>query len=1030
VLRKLGAYQGILFGLFLAGALYAWYVYTQFEITHDFNQRELGHLARTVESTLDTALTNVRNLESSEDLENLRKESPYLTLVASKPAGCKPGKEGYQPVQKVGNKALVIEASGACTLTFAFDVQKILSEMPFLASFQTVFLAAPDGRVLVQAAGSGANWQDDLGWADRNLSPRAAAGADGFRVENLASIVSNSSGQTLDKLRGSTANTGARVGGDYYHLYLQPLAFPIASNEKETRGFLLGGVLSYPQLLQRAIAFDTYLLAGLLLAVLVVILGWPFLKLWSLDPHERFRLSDVHWLYLSSGALLVLATNLVLAADGYGRYQREARNGLERLAGTLLAKLTQEVRDARAQLLADANLFQQSPPAGRLLPQTGQYRAALQVALIGCDGWQTYKAVASGDAGSNVRVSMRPYFQAPRAGALWSIPSSAASGLVDTPFYLHPGRSITDGVFYSFLSIPLKLDPEEQCNTVSHKPVTAAVMTLDLASLAQQPLPRGYGFALIDRQGDVLYHSDTRLSLRMNLFEELADGDRLRALVLSRRPDHLEVDYRTRPHAFYLRPVDVFVPHKDKLTDPPQWFLAAFRDRSIDRAVAVHTVELSLFWLVVLFLFACLFLASVSHISRRIQQRPGTWLWPYEEKRLIYIRVTVALGGLFLVAIPLIPYPNYLLLVTTLAPFVALVLFTIARPRAGSRSPLQSTGWHTATLLLITIHLAVLPSFALAHFIWRHEFGKLIAAEESRLATAREDIRLGRRAFVEKEFPLARVDAVEEQYKRYVIDRWPPFDGSSKPVSDPSWLSDLHRWVTSQMPVQNATVARLLYLPPYTTPLLEEWPGPAAAISLALLLAILAAWVRFNSRWVFLADADHQAPGTWPEGESWAIRWNQLPAEEKRALLLIYTEGIANPAAREATLSLIRRGYVRFGPELRPVEALREFLATIKPSEAEMSRWDRPTQVGSWAHMRRILVFAVPVLALFLLATQPNLSSKLPGALALLSPLLKKLLDKMNLFGLGDSESKPAASAAGKTETHAADVAGAATKQV
>ena len=86
--------------------------------------------------------------------------------------------------------------------------------------------------------------------------------------------------------------------------------------------------------------------------------------------------------------------------------------------------------------------------------------------------------------------------------------------------------------------------------------VTSA--TAHLLSLDRQPLPAGYGFALINREGRALYHSDGRLSLRENLYDELREGGRARAIVYAGKRDELKSRYRERPHMFYLYPVGLF----------------------------------------------------------------------------------------------------------------------------------------------------------------------------------------------------------------------------------------------------------------------------------------------------------------------------------------------------------------------------------------------------------------------------------------------------------------------------------------
>ena len=75
-----------------------------------------------------------------------------------------------------------------------------------------------------------------------------------------------------------------------------------------------------------------------------------------------------------------------------------------------------------------------------------------------------------------------------------------------------------------------------------------AVATVNLLSIDEIPLPAGYGFAIVNREGRVLYHSDKRLSLRENFFAELSDGSRVKATMYAGGTYDGNSRYRERPH--------------------------------------------------------------------------------------------------------------------------------------------------------------------------------------------------------------------------------------------------------------------------------------------------------------------------------------------------------------------------------------------------------------------------------------------------------------------------------------------------
>ena len=65
----------------------------------------------------------------------------------------------------------------------------------------------------------------------------------------------------------------------------------------------------------------------LVFLALLALLGFPFIKLATIGAHERLRMRDVRWLYVSCAALVVVGTFAVLAADSYQRWKQLAITG-------------------------------------------------------------------------------------------------------------------------------------------------------------------------------------------------------------------------------------------------------------------------------------------------------------------------------------------------------------------------------------------------------------------------------------------------------------------------------------------------------------------------------------------------------------------------------------------------------------------------------------------------------------------------------------------------------------------------------
>ncbi len=119
-------------------------------------------------------------------------------------------------------------------------------------------------------------------------------------------------------------------------------------------------------------------------------------------------------------------------------------------------------------------------------------------------------------------LSHRDYFKAASTCQVWQ----AVDGICSSGFYIQSIRNVEDGAKSTQFSIPLFTDKQDlasgkrsQLNIDKNILIFNTLMT----SLTHQVLPRNFGFAVISRSGDVLYHSDTHKSLAENFFIE-TDG--------------------------------------------------------------------------------------------------------------------------------------------------------------------------------------------------------------------------------------------------------------------------------------------------------------------------------------------------------------------------------------------------------------------------------------------------------------------------------------------------------------------------
>ncbi|MCW8092740.1 hypothetical protein [Alteromonas sp. ASW11-130] len=120
-------------------------------------------------------------------------------------------------------------------------------------------------------------------------------------------------------------------------------------------------------------------------------------------------------------------------------------------------------------------------------------------------------------------LSHREYFKAAIACQVWHMKNGDCS----SGFYIQSIRNVEDGMKSTQFSLPLFKDKHGSFTPPSSKDRSTGknilIFNTLMTSLTHQILPRNFGYAVINRNGDVLYHSNSDKSLAENFFVE-TDG--------------------------------------------------------------------------------------------------------------------------------------------------------------------------------------------------------------------------------------------------------------------------------------------------------------------------------------------------------------------------------------------------------------------------------------------------------------------------------------------------------------------------
>ena len=224
-------------------------------------------------------------------------------------------------------------SAGGDVLTASLNLQRGLESLfnsrvgP--SGFDAILLGTRDGRVLV-SAGPAAQQLRSSGLDV--LSSKATEANKSLKFKELSEAI------TMAEVS---------VAGVDYTLFVAPCCLPAHAPEDR---LVLAGLVRSDTLQAGSWAIPTTLVKVSVLALLIALVGWPFLKLILQGDRERVGVTDFFQLGASSVAGLAILTVVLLDVSAYRRLNRDMDAQLSDLAHALDTNATAEITDAYAQL--------------------------------------------------------------------------------------------------------------------------------------------------------------------------------------------------------------------------------------------------------------------------------------------------------------------------------------------------------------------------------------------------------------------------------------------------------------------------------------------------------------------------------------------------------------------------------------------------------------------------------------------------------------------------------------------------------
>jgi hypothetical protein len=550
--------------------------------------------------------------------------------------------------------------------------------------------------------------------------------------------LADASDKPLDlKTRSKTTDSvDITLAGSRYKLYAQPIEITLRTEDSqnaETLWVICGLVEASRFRYQTWAISHTVLIVSAFFAGLLL-LSWPFLKLIFIGPKDRLRVAEALMLAVSVVIAGSLLTFFFLFGITYKQLEFKLDKQLFALATNFQNNFHQEVGralkqietlDSERQNPSKQNSQQHSQQQEKNKSQDGTLRTNLLTDICergDCDqeknpypyfkmafwvsdiGKQLVKWSTNYQNTKRLPVDTRDYFT--------KLTNGYYRELDGKRFWLEPINSRNTGAYTVVISREAKRDKFKDASVVA--------LDTNLMSLTRPAIVSGFGYRIIDANGDVLFPN-----IKENFFAECENDNRLRSAVTGHLSDFVSVPFLGKDARVYVTP----------LQGLPGWTLIVFRDKEPLRSSFTEIVALSatlfLFYLLPLLLLVAILLLVSLIFGKRMK-----WMWPSADASPIYLQAIVVNILFIFIAWRVsahLSYPGFFLL--SLLSIMALLVMIVSLNRKWALKPsialasLLERKWswinerlfYSLCLLTLVLMIAVFPSLTFFRLAYDEE---------------------------------------------------------------------------------------------------------------------------------------------------------------------------------------------------------------------------------------------------------------------------------------------------------------------
>jgi hypothetical protein len=590
---------------------------------------------------------------------------------------------------KLQLQAYVDQKSSMCATIAIEDVVRPIFARNLGAAFDVLLIAKDDGTVLYSIRpppasstllGNKEEWIDEAeelpaiaplksttaatatAESSETSSPTATRRATTDRDSGPPVLVTNL--KALQKRKGGwfsdsdainpaslTAATGymtVSLGGVDYVLFTQPYTYSrelasVAGNKHND--WIVCGLVSASRFRDDVFAVSTSIALIAIAVILLALCCWPYLRIALIHPSQALGITDVVLIVVCTivgAAVITLALLDVFAYRGITQTADEqlekfgdaVNNGFADNVGRAMDVLTDAetlTRPDAEQAVKDGKRVQTLPKSLMGKPVAGSYPYIDSIAWINDEGKQE---VRFGRIASPTNdVNTRQYFQLAKQDRTSTLP-----GAKPRPYVLEWVQSKATGEVRAVLAKKTeeakKWDETYHASEKDEPQFSVISLATELIDVSDAVRPPGAELAIIDEDGNVIYHSDTQRIGFENFFTETDRNRDLRSAVVARRAGHVDATYWGDDQSMYVVPLN-----------GSAWTLVTFRAKRLTRVLNVEATLLTLSGL--LLSSSPYFLVYLAVLLIKPRYRAPR-LWPDQARQGDYFRLTFLLLALLL----------------------------------------------------------------------------------------------------------------------------------------------------------------------------------------------------------------------------------------------------------------------------------------------------------------------------------------------------------------------------------------------